>query len=96
MVAANQLIANVDGRVRPGTLGEIFNDLANPLRALHQQDIPFAYLALERLQIVRKTNRIVLEGFGEQGGELLDNRLAEAPKRVKYRLCHPLHPLSAL
>src|SRR6266508_1232768 len=76
MVTADEFIADIDRRVRPGTLGQVLDNFADPLFAFDQDDVSLTNMPLQGGEIVRKAKRVVLERFGEEPGELTDHEPA--------------------
>src|SRR5713101_6516489 len=76
MVTANEFITDIERGMRPGTLGQIFDNLADALLALDQNNVSLAHLTLQRGQIVGEAGSVTLEWFSEQPGKLADHKAA--------------------
>src|SRR5712692_6265442 len=88
MVTADEFIADIDRRMRPGTLRQVFDDLADALLALDQNNVPLAHMPFQRGLIVGEARGVILERFGEQPGKLAAHKLAGSLPRVKgKRVC---------
>src|SRR5712692_10717608 len=83
MVTADEFIADIDRRMRPGTLRQVFDDLADALLALDQNNVSLAHLTLQRGQIIGEAGSVILEWFSEQPGKLADQKAAGCIPGVK-------------
>src|SRR5206468_953046 len=71
--------------VRPGTLGQVLDNLADPLLAFDQNNVTFFQVTFQGCQIIREAESVALERLGEEPGELTDNELAGGMPRVKEK-----------
>ncbi len=79
--AAQELVTDVEDRVRPGALREVLDDLAHALVAVDQDHVAAADHAQQGVEVVGQEERVVAARLGERPGGQVEYLIAEPAHR---------------